>query len=149
MSDNWLQFVPTDPQFIPSAEAAESARHLFASFVPESEEVTASTKDEIEFFHPMGNWSGVECPLCGADLEPWWEEAMERCAETQFKDLVTTVLCCGSRLSLNELRYVWPAAFARFVLEAMNPNVRDITQDQELALSNAVGCSLRKIWGYF
>lgn len=146
MSDNWLQFVPIDPQFLPSAEAAEGARRLLASFVPDSESVTASFKDHVEFFHPMGNWSGVGCPSCGAEAESWWEDAMRNSAETQFQDLFVTAPCCGSRVSLNELRYLWPAAFGRFVLEAMNPNVRDITAEQELALSSELGSLLHKIW---
>ena len=146
MSDNCLQLVPIDPQFQPSAGAAERSRQLLASFAPESESVTVSFKDCIEFFHPGGNWSGVECPSCGADAEPWWEDAMSHSAETQFASLFVTTPCCGSRVSLNELRYIWPAAFGRFVLEAMNPNIRDITQDQELALSHTLGSLLRKVW---
>jgi len=146
MSDNWLQFVPVDPQFLPSADAAEVARRLLAEFAPDSESVTASFKDHIEFFHPMGNWSGVECPSCGADAEPWWLEAMQNGAETHFENLLVTAPCCGARVSLNELRYLWPAAFGRFVLEAMNPNVRDITPEQELALSKALGSLLHRIW---
>ena len=146
MSDNWLQLVPVDPQFLPSPGAAEGARRLLLSFAPESESVTAKFEDHVEFFHPMGNWSGVECPSCGADAEPWWEDAMRSGAQTHFEDLMVTAPCCGSRVSLNELRYIWPAAFGRFVLEAMNPNVRDITPDQELALSRALGSLVRKVW---
>ena len=104
MSDNWLQFVPVDPQFLPSADAAEVARRLLAEFAPDSESVTASFKDHIEFFHPMGNWSGVECPSCGADAEPWWLEAMQNGAETHFENLLVTAPCCGARVSLNEVR---------------------------------------------
>jgi hypothetical protein len=71
MSDNWLQFIPTDPYFQPSVEAAEDARELLATFVPDSEEVTVDPKETVEFFHPGGNWSGVNCPGCDADLEEW------------------------------------------------------------------------------
>lgn len=59
---------------------------------------------------------------------------------------MVTAPCCGTRLSLNELHYLWPAAFGRFVLEALNPNIRDLTPDQELALSQLMGCTVRKIW---
>lgn len=146
MSDNWLQFVPTDPRFLPSDEAADNARRLLASFVPESASVTATFKGQVKFFHPLGNWSGVECPSCGADAEPWWEEAMCNAANTQFLELLVTTPCCGFRVSLNELRYLWPAAFGSFVLEAKNPNVRDLSPEQELALSKTLRSPLRRIW---
>jgi len=146
MSDNWLQLVPADPHFQPSIEMAEGARTLFASFVPDADEVTYSLKDSIEFFHPMANWSGVECPSCGVDAEPWWEEAMQQGAQEIFNYLFVTSPCCNSRVSLNDLHYIWPATFGRFVLEAMNPNVSGLTPDQELALSQCLGSRVRTIW---
>ena len=69
MSDNWLQLVPTDPLFRPRPEQAQRARELLASFVPGAVEVSAEAKDRIEFVDPGSNWSGVECPACGADAE--------------------------------------------------------------------------------
>ncbi len=146
MSDNWLQLVPADPLFQPAAEAAEQALMLFTSFLPDADEVTFSFKDQTEFIYPMASWSGVTCPSCGADAEPWWYDAMQERAETNFENLVVTAPCCGSRVSLNELHYVWPAAFGRFVLEALNPNIRDLSQDKERALSQLLGCDIRKIW---
>jgi hypothetical protein len=38
MSDNWIQFVPSDPEYQPSPQAAERARVLFAAFTPHAEE---------------------------------------------------------------------------------------------------------------
>lgn len=146
MSDNWLQFIPSDPQFQPSSEAAEQARALLASFVPQSDEVLALFKNSTEFFHPGANWSGVECSACGADAEPWWQEAMDVASQSHFKNLIVTAPCCGAHVSLNELRYVWPAAFGRFALEAMNPNIRDLAPAQESRLSELVGQNLHKVW---
>ena len=146
MSDNWLQLIPSNPSFQPSAEAAKHAEQLFASFVPDADEVSASFKNSVEFFHPGANWSGVKCPSCGAEAELWWVGAMQHGAETQFQDLVVTTPCCGSRVSLNDLQYVWPAAFGRFVLEALNPNIKDITINQEQLISSCIGCGLRKVW---
>jgi len=146
MSDNWLQFVPTDPEFQPSAMAAERARVLFSSFAPQSDEIVASFKNSTEFFHPGGNWSGVQCSACGANAKPWWSDAMDAASQNNFKNLTVVAQCCGANVSLNELKYVWPAAFGRFALEAMNPNLRDLAPDQESALSAAIGHSLRKVW---
>ena len=146
MSDNWLQFIPADPTFRPSREAAERARELLAEFVPYSDEVSTKFEESTTFFHPGGNWSGVECPVCGADAEAWWEEAMTASHKDAFRDLLVSAPCCGMQVSLNDLRYRWPAAFGRFVLEAMNPNIRDLQPAQEEQLSQALGCELRKVW---
>jgi hypothetical protein len=146
MSDNWIQFVPSDARYRPSAEAAARARALLASFVPEADEVSATFMDAISFFDPGGNWSGVRCPVCGADAEPWWSEAMDRAHARGFSDLRMIAPCCRTTVSLNELDYVWPAAFGCFVVEARNPNVRDLKAKQKQQLEDCLGCRLKRIW---
>jgi hypothetical protein len=146
MSDKWLQFVPSDASFQPSLQAAEKAKLLLGSFVPQATEIDFAFKDAVEFFHPGGNWSGVRCPTCGSDLEGWWSTAMDSSFKTGFSNLDTTVPCCGARVSLNDLDYVWPAGFARFVLEAMNPDVKDVSADQLQQISQYLACDIRRIW---
>jgi hypothetical protein len=146
MSDNWLQFIPTEPQYQPTTEMAERARALMATFVPKADAVSAEFKSSIEFFHPGGNWSGVKCPICGTDAEGWWGPAVSAASMKQFIDLAITTPCCGASVSLNDLRYVWPAGFGRFVLKAMNPNIPDLQYDEEAQLRTILGCNLRKIW---
>lgn len=148
MSDNWLQLVPSDPHFCPSPERAESARKLLASFLPQSDQVLAEEKDAVEFFHPGGNWSGVECPVCGTDIEDWWEEVLDVAQEEGFENLVKVAGCCGAEVSLNELRYIWPAAFGRFALVAMNPNVENLAANQQAELEGELGCQLRTVWAH-
>ena len=70
---------------------------------------------------------------------------MHRAVKQSFGDLVVETPCCGLQTSLNDLHYIWPAAFGRFVLEAMNPNIGDTTAEQERALSDALGLPLRKV----
>jgi hypothetical protein len=146
MSDNWLQFVPDDPQYRPSQEQAENARQLFASFVPEADEVSAQVRDTIEFFHSGSNWSGVKCSACGADAESWWEDALDAAEAQSFESLLCVAGCCGAEVSLNELSYVWPAAFGSFALVAMNPNVENLSAAQKGELEQQLGCSLRAVW---
>lgn len=146
MSDNWIQFIPANPNYLPSIPAAEIAKALLASFVPDADEVVFKFTDNVEFIHPGGNWSGVKCPACGADAEPWWKGTMNAAYKTRFSNLEVTAACCGASVSLNELDYLWPAGFAKFVLEAMNPNVKDLTPDQTGQLSKCLGCDLRRIW---
>ncbi len=146
MSDNWLQLIPHDPEFQPSIVSAEAARRLLASFVPDADEINATFKPTKEFFHPGGNWSGVRCPVCKADIEEWWNDAMSEASKTGFADLSATTPCCSAATSLNELDYLSPAGFGRFVLEALNPNVESLTPSQDHGLAALLGRPLRKIW---
>ena len=147
MSVHWLKFVPGDPEYQPSPQAAECARSLLAASTLQADSVSFEFKEAVQFFDPGSNWSGVECPACGANAEPWWNTAMDRAYNgSGFSDLWTTAACCGARVSLNDLRYPWPAAFGRFVLEAMNPHVPDLLPAEEKQLQAALGCELRKIW---
>lgn len=145
MSDNWLQYVPRDPGYRPDPDMAEQARRLLASWLPRAQSVKARFEGTITFYHPMGNWSGVCCPSCGSDAEPWWDEALSRAFETEFTNLQINAACCGALVSLNELNYLWPAAFGSFVLEAMNPDSNGLSADQIAELHNVLGCNLTEI----
>lgn len=97
VSDNWIQFVPADPLAQPTKEAADRSVQLLKSYAPDADEVIAEFKDHTEFFHPAGNWSGVQCPVCGSDAESWWGDAVSRAAEAAFSDLAVQTPCCGSQ----------------------------------------------------
>jgi hypothetical protein len=145
MSDNWLQFVPRDPTYRPSREAAEATRLLLSSFLPEAEYVTSQFEENTMFFHPGANWSGVLCSACGADATPWWGEAMEKAAVAHFRKLQCMAPCCGASVSLNGLKYLWPAAFGSYVLKAMNPNSKGLSRSQLVQLQSVLGCELVEI----
>ncbi|UXS05126.1 hypothetical protein FY156_16765 [Agrobacterium tumefaciens] len=103
-------------------------------------------EEKVVFYNPGENWLGVKCSSCGADAEPWWDDAMNAAFATDFENLDVAAGCCGAHLSLNNLRYVWPAAFGRFALEVLNPYVPDTTEEQDLQVARSLGTSLRKIW---
>jgi len=146
MSDNWIILIPTRPDYVPDPHAQEAARALLAEVLPEADEVTAAVSPEIELVHPFGNWSGVRCPLCRADLEEWYVEAVTKASEMAFANLTVTTPCCGGTANLNELDYIWPAGFSRFCLEARNPNVKDVDVQAVKRLESILGCPLRRIW---
>jgi len=148
MSDNWLIFIPTRPDHVPDPHAQEAARALLVELLPRADEVTVSVSPEIQFVDPFGNWSGVRCPLCHADLEEeeWWMEAMGMAFETAFENLTVITPCCGGTTNLNDLDYIWPAGFSRFCLEARNPNVADLDVQAVKRLESILGCQLRRIW---
>ena len=147
MSDRYLRFIPADPQFVPARAAAELARERFAQLVPEADEVTAETADTVEFIDPgPENFESISCPRCGQLLEiSWWKDRMSEAYETRFSNLALALPCCGGRSSLNDLADDWPAGFARFVLEAMNPDSPDLPEESMAELSKILGTPLRKI----
>jgi len=107
--------------------------------------VTAEYFDDPAFIDPGENWSGVRCSSCGMDAESWWAEAVSVAAEQNFVSLDTVAPCCQAKISLNDLAYVWPAAFGRFVLDAMNPNAERLSPEQVNNLGVALGCSVREV----
>lgn len=149
MSDNWLRFVPSDPAFQPTPEAAGAAATLLRSFVPSAQHVEARFLDEITFIDAGSNGLEVGCSACGKDAGAWWSDAMSSAWEHGFHDLATNAPCCGARVSLNELHYDRPVAFGRFVLEAMNPSVADVSADQNSQLAASLGCPMRIVWTRF
>lgn len=70
---------------------------------------------------------------------------MDAAYASHFADLTTTTPCCGASGSLNDLHYEWPAGFARFTLEALNPNA-DLDDQHLLTLESILGCPVRVIW---
>jgi hypothetical protein len=145
VSDHWIQFVPADPNAQPTKDAAERAVQLLSSCAPRADKVSFELKENTEFFSGLGNLSDIQCPACGVDVEHWWRGAMDRAWQTLFRDLAVTTPCCGSQTSLNDLRYIWPAAFGRFVLEAMNPDIGNTTAEQDDQLAKCLGLPLRKV----
>jgi hypothetical protein len=145
MSGHWLRYAPSDPWFRPTPAGAEAARALLSSFLPQAEAVSIEFFDGVQFIDPGANWSGVLCPACGADAVPWWADAMSACAGSGFASLEAVARCCGAKVSLNDLHYVWPAAFGCFVLEAMNPNAKGLSAAQVQALERELGCAVREV----
>jgi hypothetical protein len=145
MSNNRLRYVPIDPQFQPSPLAAKAAEALLISFLPEAEEVNSEFTESVVFIDPGANWSGVQCPCCGADAQAWWDDAMSVAAEAGFTSLSVRASCCDAITSLNAMRYVWPAAFGRYVIEAMNPNVKSLSAIQLDLLAATLGCPITEV----
>lgn len=145
MSDSYLRYVPTIPTFQTQKSSAKAAEGLLGSYFPNADSIAAGFLENVEFIDAGSNWSGVHCPLCGADVEDWWSEVMATAAEARFEDLKVSAPCCKGSTSLNLLRYVWPVAFGRFVLEAENPNSKGLTPRQLRALEEVLGCKLQEV----
>jgi hypothetical protein len=54
----------------------------------------------------------------------------EDCEDGGFQLKDYSMPCCGHVSSLNDLQYDWPQGFARFGIDAMNPNIGKLTDEQ-------------------
>jgi hypothetical protein len=148
MSDNYLRFIPTDPEYVP--EARDAARNLLAALLPDAQKVKASLHDEVQFVDCGTNFEKILCPRCRARIDmDWWSDSMRNALHVKFRQLEVTLPCCHEPASLNDLDYRWPMGMARFVLEAMNPNVRELSPEGLEQLEQLLGCRLRAIWAHY
>jgi hypothetical protein len=149
MSDNLLRLVPTDPSFIPMQSAIDMALERFkTSFSPDCV-VTTNTFEQIQFIDPGSNLEEILCPHCEAEIDTrFWQQAMNNAHRNGFVDLKISPPCCGSTSSLNDLHYLWPAGFARFMLQAHNPGA-DLDDAQIRAIEQILETPLRKIWAHY
>lgn len=52
---------------------------------------------------------------------------------------------CEAAYTLNELAYDWPQGFARFGIDAMNPNIGELEESHRKVLEEILGTELRVI----
>ena len=149
MPDTYLRIIPSDPTYVPSALARERALAALRRALPVVDDIATHVTDEVRFVDCGANFETASCPHCGADLGEWWSEAMELGHRQHFRDLRVTVPCCGRRTSLNELAYSWPAGFARYTLEALNPGLGNLSQVVVQRLEHILGSKLRIIWAHY
>ena len=146
MPDNFLILIPTNPQFVPPPDRAQAANDYLLSVLPEAEDIVWMASDDVTFVDCGNNFEGVGCPACGTELAlTTWQEMMDAAYAANFSDLGITMPCCGVSSSLNDLYYHWPAGFARFSLECLNPNA-DLDDNQLHTVEDMLGCPVRKIW---
>lgn len=145
MSDSFLRLIPIDPKYVPNQQAQSVAEELLLSLGQWNEEISSKCYEEIIFVDQGENFERIVCPLCKTELDiNWWQEAMSEASENKFMNLEISLPCCKQRSSLNELEYLWPAGFSRFVIEARNPKSELNATDFE-SLEKILNCKLRKI----
>ncbi|ESQ80469.1 hypothetical protein [Asticcacaulis sp. YBE204] len=116
--------------------------------LPQADAIEAIFEDDVRFFDPGSNWSGVTCNLCGEDAESWFFDSMEAASESGFRDLTTTAPCCGGKVDLNRLNYVWQSAFGRFAIEVLNPGVVLLSSEQVETVSRALQSDITEVWAH-
>jgi hypothetical protein len=146
MSDNWIIVIPEAADHVPSPDARRKAVELFRSIAPRADEVKEEASEKVRFIDCGANLERTLCPVCGAELEmEWWREKMDEEADAGFPLRSITLPCCSAQKSLDQLTYDWPQGFARFSVEAMNPDIPDLTDEQMRAFESVLGCRVRKV----
>ena len=86
MSTDHLSIIPTDPLWVPAAEAAERARAILARVYPGAREVSLSWYEDPVFVDQGGNFERIRCPGCRNDLAiEWWQERMDEAYARDFR----------------------------------------------------------------
>jgi hypothetical protein len=149
VADTYLRIIPADPACVPSPLARERALGVLQRAVPLADDFASRVTEEVHFVDCGSNFESVSCPACGADVGEWWSMAMELGHEQHFLDLRITMPCCGVHSSLNDLVYSWPAGFARYTLEVLNPGLGSLPERTLERLQNALGVEVREIWAHY
>ena len=148
-----IRVIPTDPNYIPMPEAQQKATRLVRELTPRAAEIDSQVFGGPAYIGcHYTTWGGVFCPLCGADIDAWWEGALARALDpvTRFARLEALTPCCGGAVSLNDLEFVEPVGFARFVIDIQDADRESLFVGEELAaLEKALGCSVRQVLYYW
>ncbi len=134
---------------------------MLESFFPEGEEFESEVYDKTEFIDQGENIEAVICPSCQKRLNldhfneddsigAWWYGLSESMEEADLTSITTKMPCCGQTVNLMDIAFDWPAGFARFELNVMNPNVKDnLTKTQLLQLEEILGCPLKQVRAHY
>ena len=149
MSDDVLKLISSSTTYAPSEEAIDKALAIIKETLPFANNVKVEVSESPRFINQGSNWERVVCPNCNAVIDTsWWQHAMDEAYESGFRNLAVKVPCCGTETYLNELKYEWPAGFARFSIEIWSSEL-DITGLKLQELEIALGSSLTKIWARY
>jgi len=147
MSDNWIILIPENPRMIPAQDQQQHALRAFRELAPKSDQVEIEVSDELRFIDCGQNFERVRCPACGKQLDDdWWNVQMNEEFEVGVSLKELELPCCRAKRTLHDLRYEWPQGFARFSLEAMNPNLGRLSPDQVASFEAVLGCPVRVIY---
>jgi hypothetical protein len=162
MSEHVLKIIPTDQDYVPSAEQQTQAVAVFREMVPYGA-IEARVYDDLEFIDQGQYCEAVICPSCrtrlavtpfgGTDLaQNWYHDLVEAIVVRTIPILAlkTTMPCCGASVSLISLQFDMPAGVARFELCATDPYIESDVKGGVTTLSTAqldkleaaLGCKL-------
>ena len=150
MSDNYLKLIPADPHYVASGTALARVKFLLEHICPKAQLITIKVPDRVVFFDAGVNLEAVYCPFCGSVQTDWfYRTTSELDKRNRLDDINVTVPCCGMATTLNDLRFVSPAGFARCGVEVLDPDRGCLTEDELIPLAEAMGCNVRQILAHY
>jgi len=143
-----LRIISTNPSYIPNNQQQQQAKDFLTKIYPKHK-IEWISKDTIEFVDQGQNFDTIICPFCGKTIETeYWQDAMEKADQNHFTDLTIITPCCNKHTSLNDLRYITPAGFAKFILSVNDPET-EIAQENITSLEKILGTQLRIIFTHY
>jgi len=146
MSGNWIKLVPVDPRYIPDRARQVRAMIRFAEIAPNAE-IDAEHCETVKFFDCGANFKQVRCPACGEQVAvEWWQDRMDKDSGEGFQLAAYELPCCKTKCTLNDLVYDWPQAFGKFVLGAINSNIKTLKDEHKSELEDILATKLRVVY---
>jgi hypothetical protein len=122
---------------------------MFLTRFYKAEQIEISISDTIEFVDQGANFESVSCNLCGSRIDiEYWQTLMDNAFEEEFTNLTIIAPCCSQKTTLQDLTYILPAGFAKFIIIVSNPQI-EITDLNLNELKSILGTSLRVIWAHY
>jgi hypothetical protein len=148
MSDNWIALIPVDPNKVPDSERQQQALSHFWSLAPDADEIEIKESDHLIFFDCGSNLERIICPHCDGQISiDWWQDQMGEDYEDECLSLRAHSLpCCDRIATMAELKYEWPQGFARFGIDAMNPKIGTLLDEEKARFEEILGVPLRIIY---
>jgi hypothetical protein len=150
MSDNYLKLIPEDPHYVASATALAGVKFLLEHYCPKAQLITIELRKRVVFFDAGGNLEAVYCPFCGSVQTDWFfRTTSELDKRNNLEDMAIAMPCCSRATTLNDLRFVFPAGFARCAVEVLNPDREWLTEEELGPVAKAMGCNVRQIFAHY
>ena len=147
MSDSWIILIPQEPDFLPAALAQHEAVGYFSKLAPKASDIDMQTSPQNRFVHCGANFSRILCPVCGLEIsKEWWRSRMEEEDVVGYTLNPVRLPCCGNERNLNNIIYEWAQGFARFSIQAKNPDIGKLTDDNLREFERILNCRLRAIY---
>jgi|SRR5215831_11928164 len=148
MSDDFIVLVPSDPELSASPDALKRVAEILQRLAPSADSVEPEVSKAIRFHDAGSNFESISCPRCAADISiDWWQDRMDDdSVDEGFRLERYSVPCCNTPLTLNELRYESPQAFARTSWTVQNANIGVLEERDRRELEAAAGTPLITIY---
>ncbi|MGE3317038.1 MAG: hypothetical protein AB7O26_18130 [Planctomycetaceae bacterium] len=147
MGSSAICLIPVDPEYAPDESARTRAENRLREFVVRLGKLESQLTDQVQFIHcGGGRFISVSCPSCGQEISmDDWHDWMDHDYQDGGYRLSThTIACCFAQHRLTELVWDPPCGFARYSLQAWDPQIESLTPEIRQELETILGTPLRE-----